>query len=408
VNARIKEIAMVPEAASFPEFMQWVAETRPEAKEHDFMLFYRGHSDYEYKLEPGIYRRDTQGRSLRALEHQMYEEMLRRSLAEFQEDRNLFERLIRMQHYELPTRLLDITSSPLVALYFACYKHPDKPEDNKDGEVLFFPRKREMVEYCSNIPDIAMAGIERKLDLPEVSELIIKELMHFFDNLKAILPKGTPKSLLENILSLATICSSYLKDCGGRTDALDVVGVMRKVESDIAEFSKKCDDFFHAATQNSESYASTMEALEWSKYCEKIKVDFHKLAERVITSTCRDLRIGVPEKVHKISDFLLGFAIHYFILPPINNERIRRQQGAFIISPVAKTSHWSLEATEQIIHRVRIKAHAKQTIIKELSHLGVTRSFLFPELTQQAFEIKQMYSPVFDPLPRGFANGAER
>jgi DNA-binding CsgD family transcriptional regulator len=40
-----------------------------------------------------------------------------------------------MQHYGLPTRLLDITSNPLVALYFACTTH-DK--DDEDGEVIVF------------------------------------------------------------------------------------------------------------------------------------------------------------------------------------------------------------------------------------------------------------------------------
>jgi len=38
-----------------------------------------------------------------------------------------------MQHYGIPTRLLDITSNPLVALFFACIEFP-----KVDGEVIFF------------------------------------------------------------------------------------------------------------------------------------------------------------------------------------------------------------------------------------------------------------------------------
>lgn len=37
-----------------------------------------------------------------------------------------------LQHYEIPTRLLDVTSNPLVALYFASF------DDNTDGEVFVF------------------------------------------------------------------------------------------------------------------------------------------------------------------------------------------------------------------------------------------------------------------------------
>jgi len=52
----------------------------------------------------------------------------------------MFDRLVRMQHFELPTRLLDATTNPLVALYFASaeYEENDEPQDGK-VQALFLP-----------------------------------------------------------------------------------------------------------------------------------------------------------------------------------------------------------------------------------------------------------------------------
>lgn len=86
------------------------------ARHNGAQLLFRGHTNRKYKAEPSVLRRDD----WRRREHEMLRELLAHHPAEFAKDSSTFDLLARAQHYGLPTRLLDITSNPLVALFFDC------------------------------------------------------------------------------------------------------------------------------------------------------------------------------------------------------------------------------------------------------------------------------------------------
>ena len=92
-------------------------------------LFFRGHANKEWDLTPGIYRNNT----VLQKEHFLVHDIIRHCPTEFQGCNSSFEKLVKMQHYELPTRLLDISMNPLVGLYFAV-----NGEEFYDGEVHIF------------------------------------------------------------------------------------------------------------------------------------------------------------------------------------------------------------------------------------------------------------------------------
>lgn len=108
--------------------------------------FFRGHSDARYELTPSLLRKWKNGDwQFLPSEDRLCKELLIAHHDEFHGDEYCFDRLVRMQHYGLPTRLLDISGNPLVALFFACSCKPDQL--GIDGEVIVFQIASDGVKY---------------------------------------------------------------------------------------------------------------------------------------------------------------------------------------------------------------------------------------------------------------------
>lgn len=77
---------------------------------------FRGHSNINYGIQPSLFRDPK----LYKNEYMMYQELVIRCPESFVSCQTHIDFLVEMQHYGLPTRLLDFSLNPLVALYFAC------------------------------------------------------------------------------------------------------------------------------------------------------------------------------------------------------------------------------------------------------------------------------------------------
>lgn len=133
----------VGEAASVEDFLQalqkWPAKLHTET-------FFRGHEDARYQLTPSLLRKWQNGDwQYMPSEDRLCKELLIAHYDEFHADQYCFDRLVRMQHHGLPTRLLDISGNPLVALFFACHGEPNTL--GLDGEVVIFRLPTETLKY---------------------------------------------------------------------------------------------------------------------------------------------------------------------------------------------------------------------------------------------------------------------
>jgi len=119
-----------------------------------YTRFFRGHADYRsYKLEPFVYRKPY----LIENEEKLIKEAVLRCPDDFNSSSTFFERLVRLQHYGLPTRMLDLTSNALVALYFAC-----RDKEKTEGEVIILDMPNDQVKYYDSDTVSVISNIARR------------------------------------------------------------------------------------------------------------------------------------------------------------------------------------------------------------------------------------------------------
>lgn len=126
----------------------------------DYHIYYRGQSDKSFGLTPSIYRKPA----LIQNEDRLFRDIIAQSPGDFKGCASTFEKLVKMQHYSLPTRLLDITTNPLVALYFAC------EDETVDGKLFRFEISASEMKYfdsdaVSVVSNIAKRPIDFSIEL---------------------------------------------------------------------------------------------------------------------------------------------------------------------------------------------------------------------------------------------------
>lgn len=131
-------------------------------------VWYRGHAKSAWPLAPSISR----GRTKPVVDEFQYYKSFKQEAARVisEPPRDEWGWMFLMQHYGVPTRLLDFSENPLVALYFAV-----SGEDGDDGALYVMEPTTWNVENNRNglsDDDIPSCGIDEEMELYLMSALV--------------------------------------------------------------------------------------------------------------------------------------------------------------------------------------------------------------------------------------------
>lgn len=149
-------------------------------------IFYRGQNNIEFDLKPSVYRKNVKDK-----EDKVYLKVLTECSNEFDTNMTHIDIISKMQHYGVPTRLLDVTTNALVALYFAC--------DNvdKDGCVFIFnPCEKDIKKFDSDTISI-LSSLPRFNSKDKAN--LLKYAQEYSQNIEDFNKKDVVKRLLHEV-----------------------------------------------------------------------------------------------------------------------------------------------------------------------------------------------------------------
>lgn len=295
-------------------------------------------------------------------EYSFTNEYMRRYANDFNNLENNFSRLSYMQHFGLPTRLLDVTTNALVALYFACQSNKTPEGYETDGIVTMFISNK-----TQNIDDYTYYS--SRSDTVEILSTL------------ALMDEVKKGNIYSKISSYNQKIENLLKEDGD-------FSYQKWYEDKVKKFPKGYSD--QLSKKDKETYESLNKFYDEINQSYELQCLYHDIKRD--TGYFADL-INFRTLIHP-----------FFVEPSLNNERLRAQSGFFLFEP-----YDGIECNLESIHddiddkvslynqnnepiRLVIPGYNKKDILKELDQsFEINQATLFPDKENVANYIKNKF-----------------
>lgn len=309
--------------------------------------FFRGQANKKWDMKPSIFRETY----LIENEDKIIKDIFTNCPDDFLPTDTLFEKLVKLQHYGCKTRLLDLTTNALVALYFACN---EKTHQRKHGELIILDIPNEHVKYFDSDTVAILTAIS-----VQPRNFKITESVQIAQSQKIVKENDYLMSQVNNITSFENTRNYIMQNYD--------INMMSQDEYTKLIFSLSKTEGQHA-----------------------FKRTFNEQKE--IIKLIHDVRADKPSFRPEIEATDLERVL--CVRAKLNNVRISRQQGCFLLyglnenklQPAKMPEEW-----QQKIDGKQIIIKNKAKIMEELKSFGISTQTLFPELEKQAIEIIEQY-----------------
>nr|WP_319399008.1 FRG domain-containing protein [uncultured Carboxylicivirga sp.] len=375
----------------------------------DKELYFRGQiADYG-NIRPSIARNGWLQK-----EDEMFKDFILRNPQDFKDCKTTFEKLAKMQHYSLPTRLLDITSDPLAALYFALesqeyekFKGGKAPKgiNEKNALLIIYAIPKENVKHYDSDTISVVANVARRpyygIDLKKIrrgaSLLFVKNLegdLKYVESLNSKYSNNHEHESYDEIRKSLTNINKQLTTA--RDSFLQYHETYYEATTEEEYFNyniKRVNDTI------AELYKTLTLLPPIGNYDEAAKEYEYRNKNYLITAI--NSQSDIQYLLHEIKEDKPYFKdlinidhlqTTWCVKPLMNNRRIINQSGAFLLFGIGDSKEELSNDMEYVCQEFSIPVRVKDRLRLELKNLDINKAKIYPELDKVAEYLRDIYS----------------